>query len=85
MSILPGIEAAARRDIPVFLTSQHHGSVDQAAYESTAHLANNGVLLLKSMSPSTAIVKLMWCLGQTHAPERIRQLMLLDVAGETVA
>jgi glutamyl-tRNA(Gln) amidotransferase subunit D len=34
------------------------------------------------MISETALVKLMWVLGQTRSPEKIRELMLQIVAGE---
>jgi glutamyl-tRNA(Gln) amidotransferase subunit D len=34
------------------------------------------------MLPETALVKLMWCLGQTKDREKVLRLMKMNLAGE---
>src|SRR5947208_3738578 len=78
------IKNALRDGVPVFMTSQTiWGRVDMNVYVTGRDLLNIGVTPLEDMISETALVKLMWVLGKTRSPERIRQLMLQTVAGET--
>src|SRR3989442_14455819 len=58
------------------------GRVDMNVYVTGRDLLNIGVTPLEDMISETALVKLMWVLGQTRSPEKIRELMLQIVAGE---
>src|SRR5437899_527563 len=78
------VKKALKEDVPVFMTSQTiWGRVDMNVYVTGRDLLNLGVTPLEDMISETALVKLMWVLGQTRSPERIRELMLQTVAGET--
>src|SRR5256885_125538 len=59
------------------------GRVDMNVYVTGRDLLNIGVTPLEDMISETALVKLMWVLGKTRSPEKIRELMLQTVAGET--
>jgi len=77
------IKRALKEDVPVFMTSQTiWGRVDMNVYVTGRDLLNLSVTPLEDMISETALVKLMWVLGQTQSPERIRELMLQTVAGE---
>jgi glutamyl-tRNA(Gln) amidotransferase subunit D len=77
------VKKALKEDVPVFMTSQTiWGRVDMNVYVTGRDLLNIGVTPLEDMISETALVKLMWVLGQTRAPEKIRELMLQPVAGE---
>jgi glutamyl-tRNA(Gln) amidotransferase subunit D len=77
------IKRALKEDVPVFMTSQTiWGRVDLNVYVTGRDLLNIGVTPLEDMISETALVKLMWVLGQTRSPEKIRELMLQTVAGE---
>jgi glutamyl-tRNA(Gln) amidotransferase subunit D len=41
-----------------------------------------GVVPLEDMLAETALVKLMWVLGQTADPEEVKKLLKTNVAGE---
>ena len=41
-----------------------------------------GVISGEDMLPETALVKLMWVLGQTRDAHEVKQLMESDIAGE---
>src|SRR5207247_10028405 len=72
------IKKALKEEIPVFMTSQTiWGRVDMNVYVTGRDLLNIGVAPLEDMLSETALVKLMWVLGQTRSPEKIRDLMLL--------
>jgi glutamyl-tRNA(Gln) amidotransferase subunit D len=77
------IKKTLKQDVPVFMTSQTiWGRVDMNVYVTGRDLLNIGVTPLEDMLSETALVKLMWVLGQTRSPEKIRELMLQTVAGE---
>ena len=77
------IKRALKEEVPVFMTSQTiWGRVDMNVYVTGRDLLNIGVTPLEDMISETALVKLMWVLGQTRSPERIRELMLQAAAGE---
>jgi glutamyl-tRNA(Gln) amidotransferase subunit D len=77
------IKKALKHDILVFMTSQTiWGRVDMNVYYTGRDLLNLGVTPLEDMLSETAIVKLMWVLAQTKAPEKVREMMLQLLAGE---
>src|SRR5690348_2368661 len=77
------IKKALKQDVPIFMTSQTiWGRVDMNVYVTGRDLLNIGVTPLEDMISETALVKLMWVLGQTRSPDKIRELMLQTVAGE---
>ncbi len=77
------VKKALKQDVPVFMTSQTiWGRVDMNVYVTGRDLLNIGVTPLEDMISETALVKLMWVLGQARSPEKIRELMLHTVAGE---
>jgi glutamyl-tRNA(Gln) amidotransferase subunit D len=77
------IKKALKHDVPIFMTSQTiWGRVDMNVYVTGRDLLNIGVTPLGDMISETALVKLMWVLGQTRSPDKIRELMLQTVAGE---
>jgi len=77
------VKKALKEDVPVFMTSQTiWGRVDMKVYVTGRDLLNIGVTPLEDMISETALVKLMWVLGQTRSSEKIRDLMLQPLAGE---
>jgi len=84
-SLIPAIEEAVRRNIPVFVTSQHIGSVEMDIYGSSVELRKAGAVPLHDMIREAAIPKLMWVRGQI--PDKFRmgevvKMMLQNAAGE---
>lgn len=79
----PAIKKTIENKIPVFMTSQTiWGRVDMNVYVTGRDLLNIGVVPLEDMIPETALVKLMWVLGQTKSFDKIQTLMLETIAGE---
>src|SRR5690242_5970247 len=77
------IKKALKQEVPIFMTSQTiWGRVDMNVYVTGRDLLNIGVTPLEDMISETALVKLMWVLGHTRSPDKIRGLMLQTVAGE---
>src|SRR5436189_184533 len=70
------IRNAVKNDVPIFMTSQTiWGRVDMNVYVTGRDLLNLGVVPLEDMIPETALVKLMWVLGQTRSTDKIHGLM----------
>jgi glutamyl-tRNA(Gln) amidotransferase subunit D len=51
-------------------------------YTTGRDLQNLGVLPLHDMLPETAAVKMMWALGQTQSIQKVKNIMLTNIAGE---
>jgi glutamyl-tRNA(Gln) amidotransferase subunit D len=77
------IKTANERGAVVALASQCiWGRVNMNVYDTGRDLLNRGVLPLDDMFPETALVKLMWALGQTSDAEEAKKLLKQNVAGE---
>ena len=77
------IKKSIEQDVPVFMTSQTiWGRVDMKVYVTGRDLLNIGVIPLEDMIPETALVKLMWVLGQTKSLDKVRSMMIQPMAGE---
>lgn len=81
-SLLKSLENAKTKDIPVFVTSQHEGSVIMDAYITSKKLKEVGAVPLKDLITEAAIPKLMWVLGQTDSKKKVTKLMLTNLCGE---
>jgi glutamyl-tRNA(Gln) amidotransferase subunit D len=69
--------------IPVVMTSQCvYGTVCDRVYDTGRDLLKAGIIEGDDMLSETALVKLMWVLGQTSDREEIRKLMKTNIAGE---
>jgi len=82
-SLFDGIKLAAKKNVPVVMTSQcQWGRVDMNVYSTGRDLLEFGVIPGEDMLPEVAWVKLMWILGQTKSRRKIAQLMQQNLAGE---
>lgn len=59
-----------------------YGRLDPYVYSNGREIMKTGVIYLKDMLPETALVKLGWALGKTSDREKVKKLMLENVAGE---
>jgi glutamyl-tRNA(Gln) amidotransferase subunit D len=59
-----------------------YGRLDPYVYEAGRRILKTGVIYLEDILPETAFVKLGWILGREKNKEKIRKLMLENVAGE---
>jgi len=67
----------------VAMTSQClWGRVNMNVYDTGRDLLAMGVIPLEDMLPETALVKLMWVLGQTKDPEGAKRLLTTNIAYE---
>ena len=77
------IQNAVKRGVVVALASQCiWGRVNMNVYDTGRDLLTLGVIPLEDMFPETALVKLMWVLGQTRDPEEAKRLLKANIAGE---
>jgi glutamyl-tRNA(Gln) amidotransferase subunit D len=82
-SLFSQIKRATEEGMAVVMTSQClHGRVNMNVYSTGRELLKLGVIPAEDMLPETALVKLMWVLGQTTDPKRVREMFLQNMAGE---
>jgi glutamyl-tRNA(Gln) amidotransferase subunit D len=80
---IPSVARAVKLGIPVVMTSQClYGTVCDRVYDTGRDLLHAGIIEGEDMLPETALVKLMWVLGQTTDMEEVRRLMHENIAGE---
>jgi glutamyl-tRNA(Gln) amidotransferase subunit D len=77
------VKRAADKGVFVALASQCiWGRVNMNVYDTGRDLQSFGVVPTEDMFPETALVKLMWCLGQTKDLEEAKALFKTNIAGE---
>ena len=77
------IKRATAKGVVVALASQCiWGRVDMNVYDTGRDLLSFGVVPLEDMFPETALVKLMWTLGQTDDHKEAIKLLTTNIAGE---
>lgn len=81
-SLLPGIKKAKEAGISVVICSQCEKGSAEDLYPSGKMLKKSGAILGQDMTAETALVKLMWVLGQTNDQNEIKKLMLSNLAME---
>jgi glutamyl-tRNA(Gln) amidotransferase subunit D len=80
---IPDIKAAIDKGIAIVLAPQTlYGRLDPYVYEPARKLFQTGVIYAQDMLPEVAYVKLGWVLGHTTNPEKVREMMLTNIAGE---
>lgn len=83
-SIVPALKALIDSGIPVVFAPQTiYGRINLNVYEAGRILEGIGVIGNGcDWTPEAALVKLMFVLGHTKDPKKVRELMLQNVAGE---
>ncbi len=77
------VQNAVHHRVVVALGSQCiWGRVNMNVYDTGRDLLERGVVPADDMFPETALVKLMWSLGQTSEPEEAKRLFKTNIAGE---
>ncbi len=77
------IKNAVANGVVVALASQCiWGRVNMNVYDTGRDLLSFGVIPTDDMFPETALVKLMWVLGQTDKPQEAAALLKINIAGE---
>ncbi len=82
-SLIPALEEARERDVPVLVVSQcHRGFVDLRQYEGGASAAAAGAISGGDMTTEAAIAKMMIGLGRYGNGEALRRFLAANVVGE---
>lgn len=77
------IRKAVAENVVVGMTSQCiWGRVNMNVYDTGRDLVEIGVIPLGDMLPETALVKMMWVLGQTEDDEEAKRLLTKNIANE---
>jgi glutamyl-tRNA(Gln) amidotransferase subunit D len=80
---IPKVARAVEQGIPVVMTSQClYGAICDRVYDTGRDLLQAGIIEGEDMLPETALVKLMWVLGQTTNMTEVRRMMHENIAGE---
>jgi glutamyl-tRNA(Gln) amidotransferase subunit D len=83
-SLFSEIKKAVAKNVVVAMTSQCvWGRVGMNVYDTGRDLLEMGVVPLGDILAETALVKMMWVLGQTNDAEDARSLLLVNLAHET--
>ncbi|NYT17188.1 MAG: Glu-tRNA(Gln) amidotransferase subunit GatD [Methanomicrobiales archaeon] len=81
--LIPAIRKLIEEGTLVVMTSQClHGRVCDRVYDTGRDLLKAGVIEGEDMLPETALVKLMWVLGNEKDPECAERLMRSNLKGE---
>ncbi|MCK4968498.1 MAG: asparaginase, partial [Candidatus Aenigmarchaeota archaeon] len=83
-SLLEKIKMMVDKNIPVFISSQNpFGEVDMELYESGRKALNAGAIPCRDMTSETALVKLMWLIGNFGTDSKtVKELMQKNFIGE---
>jgi glutamyl-tRNA(Gln) amidotransferase subunit D len=83
-SLLPGIERAMKKGVPVVIASQTiYGHVHPYVYTNLRRLSIElKAIFVEDMMPEVAYIKLMYALGHAKKLEDVKEIMLRDIAGE---
>jgi len=80
---LPTLKKAIDSGVVICFAPQTlYGRLDPYVYATGRKLLDIGILYLEDMLPEVAYVKLGWVLGHEKKPEKIKELMLTNIAGE---
>lgn len=83
-SMIPFIKKATDIKIPVVMSTQTlYGAVHPFVYTNLRKVSiEAGAIYVHDMLPDVAYIKLCWALGQTKSYDKVKELMLTNVAGE---
>ncbi len=82
--LYPALQRAKDAGVGVYMTVQTlWGYVQMYVYETGREMMDLGVIPLENMLPEAAYIKLGWALGQTGDLEKVKEIMLTPVNGET--
>jgi glutamyl-tRNA(Gln) amidotransferase subunit D len=77
------IRKATDAKIPVIVTSQClNGRICDLVYDTGRDMLKAGAIEGEDILPETALVKLMWVLGQTNNFDEVIEMLREDLSGE---
>jgi glutamyl-tRNA(Gln) amidotransferase subunit D len=80
---IPMIQKATDAKIPVIITSQClNGRICDRVYDTGRDMIKAGSIEGEDILPETALVKLMWVLGQTNEFDTAVKMLREDISGE---
>jgi glutamyl-tRNA(Gln) amidotransferase subunit D len=83
-SLFPALERAVNGGIVVVMCSQCiWGTVHMDVYSTGRDLQRIGVIPLGDMLSETALAKMMWAFGQEKDPEKVKEIMVTNIANES--
>jgi len=83
-AVYPAIERACRKGVAIYMTVQTlWGYTHMFVYDTGRDLMNLGIIPTDNMLPEVAYIKLGWALGQTDDLEKVKEIMLTPISGET--
>jgi glutamyl-tRNA(Gln) amidotransferase subunit D len=83
MKSFEAVRRAVDKNVIVAMTSQCiWGRVNMNVYDAGRDLLARGIISLEDMLSETALVKLMWVLGQTQDVDEAKKLLRTNIAGE---
>ena len=81
--LLDAVRESTKDGLLVAMTSQClWGRVNMNVYDTGMYLQRAGVIPLEDMLPETALVKMMWCFGQTDNRDEAARLLTANLAHE---
>ncbi|MEK6921617.1 MAG: Glu-tRNA(Gln) amidotransferase subunit GatD, partial [Nanoarchaeota archaeon] len=83
-SMISFIKKATDMHVPVVMSTQTiYGAVHPLVYTNLRKVSiEAGAIYVHDMLPDVAYIKLCWVLGQTKSYEKVKELMLTNIAGE---
>ncbi|MBE2190383.1 MAG: Glu-tRNA(Gln) amidotransferase subunit GatD [Desulfobulbaceae bacterium] len=82
--LYPALKRAKDKGVAVYMTVQTlWGYVQMYVYETGREMMDLGVVPTANMLPEVAYMKLCWALGQTSDLEKVKEIMLDPINGET--
>ncbi len=83
-AVYPAIERACKKGVAIYMTVQTlWGYAHMFVYDTGRDLMNLGIIPTDNMLPEVAYIKLGWALGQTDDLEKVKEIMLTPISGET--
>ncbi|MDQ7824400.1 MAG: asparaginase [Candidatus Eremiobacteraeota bacterium] len=80
--LVPGIRRAIEAGVTIVVATQCEMGSAEDLYPSGKLLKEMGALMAHDMTPETALVKLMWVLGNAAHEREVRDLMLTNITKE---
>lgn len=82
--VYPAIERATSKGVAIYMTVQTlWGYTHMFVYDTGRDLMAKGVIPAANMLPEVAYVKLGWALGQSNDLDKVKDIMLTPICGET--